>query len=120
MHLLTTEAFADYRRLLSPGGLLMVHISNRYIDLDPVIAAAAAGGGWHAALRRYRPSPQAMARNEGASDWVAMSQSPETLRKVIQGSGAQWTPLAAPARFKAWTDDHSSVLPLISWAGKKS
>lgn len=120
MHLLTREAFADYRRLLAPGGLLMVHISNRYINLDPVIAAAAADGGWLAALRRYRPAPDAMARNEGASDWVAMTQSPATLRKLVQGSGAPWTPLRAPARFKAWTDDHSSVLPLISWAGKKS
>jgi hypothetical protein len=96
------------------------HNSTRNINLDRVFAAAAANGGWHAALRRYRPGAAAMARNEGASDWVAMSQSPETLRRVIAGSGAQWAPLDAPAGFKAWTDDHSSVLPLISWAGKKS
>ena len=44
MHLLTREAFADYRRLLSPSGLLLVHISNRYLDLMPVVAAAAADG----------------------------------------------------------------------------
>jgi len=120
MHLLTSEAFADYRRLLAPGGLLMVHISNRYIDLDPVIAAAASSGGWHAALRRYRPDAEALERNEGASDWVAMSLSPETLGRLVEGSGAQWAPLHASEGFKPWTDDHSSVLPLISWGGKKS
>ena len=119
MHLLTREAFADYRRLLAPGGLLMVHISNRYIDLDPVIAGAARDGGWHAAMRRYRPDAQAMLRNEGASDWVAMSLSPATLARLVDGSGAQWASLEAPARFATWTDDHASVLPLISWAGTK-
>jgi SAM-dependent methyltransferase len=119
MHLLTREAFADYRRLLAPGALLMVHISNRYIDLDPVIAGAARDGGWHAAMRRYRPDAEAVMRNEGASDWIAMSLSPETLSKLVNGSGAQWTSLNAPTGFTAWTDDHASVLPLISWAGTK-
>jgi hypothetical protein len=119
MHLLTREAFADYRRMLSPRGLLMVHISNRYIDLDPVIAGAARDGGWSVAMRRYRPDPQAMLRNEGASDWVVMSLSRGTLAKVVDSSGAQWMPLAAQTGFSAWTDDHGSVLPLISWAGTK-
>ena len=41
MHLLTLEAFGTYRRKLSADGLLMVHISNRHLDLKPVVAAAA-------------------------------------------------------------------------------
>jgi hypothetical protein len=48
-----------------------------------------------------------------------MSLSPETLSKLVNGSGAQWTSLNAPTGFTAWTDDHASVLPLISWAGTK-
>lgn len=120
MHLLTTEAFADYRRILSPAGLLLVHISNRYIDLEPVVAAAARAGGWSGALRRYRPGPQAVMRNEGASDWVAMSPSSATLGRLVRGSGTNWNALAAPPGFAPWTDDHSSVLPLIDWGGKKS
>ena len=36
MHLLTREAFATYRKHLAPGGLLLVHISNRYLDMEPV------------------------------------------------------------------------------------
>jgi hypothetical protein len=120
MHLLTSEAFADYRRLLSPRGLLMVHISNRYIDLEPVIAGAARAGGWHTAIRRYRPNADALARNEGASDWVAMSSSPEMLGRLVGGSSARWMPLSAPADARPWTDDHASVLPLISWTGKRS
>jgi spermidine synthase len=72
MHLLTSEAFADYRRILSPNGLLMVHISNRYLDLKPVVAAAARSGGWTAALRRYRADAAGVGRNETGSDWVAL------------------------------------------------
>jgi hypothetical protein len=119
MHLLTLEAFAAYRRLLSPNGLLLVHISNRYIELDPVVASAARTAGWSATMRRYRPAYEAMSRNEGASDWVAMSPSPATLGRLVQGSGAKWDALTAPMGFKPWTDDHASVLPLIHWAGKK-
>jgi hypothetical protein len=120
MHLLTREAFADYRRLLSPSGLLLVHISNRYIELDPVVGSAARAAGWQTALRRYRPGDDAVARNEGASDWVAMSPSVETLAKLVRGSGARWNPLTAAAGFEPWSDDHASVLPLIHWSGKKS
>ncbi|HEX6661616.1 MAG TPA: fused MFS/spermidine synthase [Sphingomicrobium sp.] len=117
MHLLTAEAFADYRRLLSPRGLLLVHISNRYLDLKPVVAAAAAAGGWNASIRKYRPDAEAIRRNETGSDWIALSPSRETLDGLVQRSGQKWDPLPPRAGFAPWTDDHASVLPLISFAG---
>ena len=120
MHLLTREAFADYRRLLAPGGLLLVHISNRFIELDPVVAAAARAAGWESAVRRYRPGAEAAARNEGASDWVAMSPSAHTFGSFLKASRAPWTALGPSTGFKPWTDDHASVLPLIHWAGTKT
>ena len=120
MHLLTLEAFSSYRRLLSPKGLLLIHISNRYIGLEPVVSAAARTGGWTAAMRRYRPTVAALARNEGSSDWVAMSPAADTLGRMIRGSSADWAPLARSPGFDAWTDDHASVLPLVHWGGKSS
>lgn len=120
MHLLTQEAFASYRRLLSPKGLLLIHISNRYIDLEPVVAGAAGVGGWAAAIRRYRPTVAALALNEGPSDWVAMSPMADTLSRMVRGSGAEWAPLVSSPGFNAWTDDHASVLPLVHWRGKSS
>ena len=44
-HLLTEEAIAGYRRKLAPGGVLAVHITNRHLDLAPVLAAEAAAAG---------------------------------------------------------------------------
>jgi SAM-dependent methyltransferase len=113
MHLLTTEAFAAYRRHLRPGGLLLVHISNRYLDLKPVVAAAAAAGGWQARIRTYLPDASQRARNEGASIWIALSPAPRTVDRLVALSGAQWQPLPPEPGFAAWTDDHASLLPLI-------
>jgi SAM-dependent methyltransferase len=116
MHLLTREAFADYRRVLAPNGLLMVHISNRYLDLQPVVAAAAASGGWSARVRRYRPDAAGFDRNETGSDWVALSLNPGVLDRLVTGSGERWVPLRSRPRFAPWTDDHASVLPLIDFS----
>jgi len=113
MHLLTREAFADYRRLLSPSGLLLVHISNRYLDLMPVVAAAAADGNWQARLRSYRPDRAHMRLNEYGSDWIALSQSPTTMDQLVRGGGGKWEALPARPGFRPWTDDHASVLSLI-------
>ena len=117
MHLLTREAFAAYRRLLSPRGLLLIHISNRFIDLRPVVAAAAAADGWNSRLRVYSPDPLGVARNESGSRWVALSPAADTLDRMVRESGEQWEPLEGRPGFAPWTDDHASVLPLISFIG---
>lgn len=113
MHLLTEEAFADYRRMLSGRGLLMVHISNRYLDLQPVVAAAAMRGGWHAIQRQYVPDSTGSLQNESASNWIAMSPSADTLKQLIARSPGKWTMLQGRKGFTPWTDDHASVMPLI-------
>ncbi|RST32142.1 hypothetical protein HMF7854_05675 [Sphingomonas ginkgonis] len=115
MHLLTREAFQVYQRVLAPGGLLMVHISNRYLDLQPVLAAAAREGGWSTAYRRYRLTPAEAALNYAGSDWVAFSRSPERVYQLQRGSGVEWRTLAERPGFEAWTDDHASVLPIVRW-----
>lgn len=113
MHLLTDEAFAVYRRQLKPGGLLMVHITNRFLDIEPVIAAAAERGGWTARLLSFTPSPGERADNAAPSIWVALSHSPTTIEKLTAPDASDWRPLRARSGFQAWTDDHASLLPLI-------
>jgi len=94
----------------------MVHISNRYLDLRPVVAAAAEAGGWTAALRRYRPAADMAGRNETGSNWIALSPSPATIDMLVRGSKEKWDPLTPRPGFAPWTDDHSSVLPLITFS----
>ena len=111
MHLMTREAFAGYGRVLAPDGLLLVHISNRFLDLEPVVATAATQGGWHAAVLLYQPRP-----GEGAaatrSQWVALSRDAGKIA-ALRSRNAAWQPLQRYPGFTPWTDDYSSILPLI-------
>ncbi len=114
LHLLTREALAIYGRRLAPDGLLLIHISNRYLDLRPVIAAGARAEGWQARLRNYKPDLRHAARNYAASVWVALSRNPRQMQRLEALSGAgQWTTLPERPGFAAWTDDHASIVPLL-------
>ncbi len=116
MHLLTREAFRAYRRHLARGGLLLVHISNRFLDLSPVVAAQESDG-WTARVRAFAPDASEKRQWQTASTWIALSPSPATIARLDQASGpSQWSVLAPRAGFAPWTDDHASILPVIKWA----
>jgi hypothetical protein len=112
MHLLTREAFTDYARTLSPRGLLLVHISNRFLNLGPVVAAAAQGGGWHAAILNHTPSTLDEAASRSA--WIVMSRDAAAYRAVVT-RGGDWKPLRPRGGFTPWTDDYASILPLLKF-----
>jgi len=122
MHLLTSEAFGIYRRTLSSRGLLLVHISNRYLELEPVIAAAAKQGGWNAAILAYYVSRDPDPVPQGSSSvWIALSPDAEVIAKLtapgLKDPSGDWRPLREKPGFAAWTDDFSSILPLVkAWA----
>ncbi len=113
MHLLTREAFAVYKRVLAPDGLLMVHISNRFFNLEPVLAAAAQADGLQAALRDYTPDAAATKSAAVRSVWVALSRDRDTLGRLTARDAKGWRALAARPGFDAWNDDYGSVLPIL-------
>ncbi|RZM26169.1 MAG: hypothetical protein EOP67_42350, partial [Sphingomonas sp.] len=100
------EAFDSYARVLSPRGLLLVHISNRFLDLEPVVAAAAKAGGWKAVTLFYSAPGATM------SQWIALSRDPATIR-VLQARDAAWKPTRGRPGFVPWSDGYSSILPLV-------
>ena len=111
MHLMTREAFATYGRVVAQNGLLLVHISNRYIDLEPVVAAAARESGWQATRLLYRPSPLDTG-HPSPSDWIALSRDPRAIA-VLKARDPAWIPVVARDGMAAWTDDYSTILPLL-------
>ena len=116
MHLLTREALQVYRRALSPDGLLLIHISNRYLDLEPVLAAAAEKDRWHGAVFDYAPSLGEQALNMSMSVWVALAPEADTLMALRISSAEDahlWRPLVGRPGFPGWTDDYSSIIPLL-------
>jgi spermidine synthase len=128
LHLLTQEAFETYGRALKPDGLLLVHISNRYIDLNPVVAAEAKANGWTAALRHDGPTDAMINAGARPSLWIALSRNPQKLAqltgkidktKSAYYNAEQWLELDAADSTRAWTDDYASVLPHLSlWKNK--
>jgi spermidine synthase len=121
LHLMTKEAFAVYRRALKPGGMLLVHISNRYIDLNPVVAAQAKAGGYYAALRTDSPPENAVNDGERPSLWIALNRDKAKLDQLTGPlaktesqyyNADEWLALDAP-KGAVWTDDYASVLPYL-------
>ena len=114
VHLLTREAFESYLRVLAPEGVIAVHISNRHLDLEPVLAALADRMGLAARIERYAtredsPPP----RLSESSSLVVVARSEDTLRALDLDEG--WVPLGSPDRVRIWTDDYTSIVPLLRW-----
>ena len=104
-HLLTREALGLYLARLAPGGRIAFHVSNRYLDLEPVVAALAAERGLAARVgmgpRRRRH------RYEQYSHWVVLARS-ETDLGALAADGS-WRPARGRPGVEAWTDDYSSL-----------
>ncbi len=118
MHLLTHEALQVYGRAVQQNGIVLFHISNRYLDLRPVIAELAQSSGWAAAMLEYVPTEEEEAQNATISVWIAMSRNPEMLARLAQYSGEDstaWRTLEPRPGFAGWTDDHASILPIINF-----
>jgi SAM-dependent methyltransferase len=114
LHLLTEEAIAVYLKALSPKGVLLVHISNRYIDLEPVLAGVVRIRGLHAAMRDDTPATDAADTYTG-STWIAISRDAGQVSALSRVAPQYaWTPLTRPAA-RVWSDDHASILPYIRW-----
>lgn len=110
MHLLTLEAFDTYGRVLSPRGAIAVHVSNRYLDLLPVVAAAAHARGWHVAILNYTPDP--FEEDASKSAWIMMTRDRRVYDAVTRRD-AKWRAVRPREDFAAWSDDYGSILPLL-------
>lgn len=111
LHLLTDEAFAVYEQALDPRGVLLVHISNRYIELEPVLAAIAKRRGLTMAVRDDNPGEGLMT----PSSWVIVARNPARIAEIGKLEPAlKLRPLQPPAP-RVWTDDYASILPYVRW-----
>jgi len=118
MHLLTREALAVYGRAVQRDGIVLFHVSNRYLDLKPVIADIAGDGGWSSAMLEYVPTEEEEVMNATLSVWIALSRNPATIDRLVELSGEDsmnWTMLETQPGFSGWTDDHASILPIIAY-----
>lgn len=110
-HLITREALALYFRKLGPGGVLAFHISNRYIDLQPVLGNLARDAGLTCQYGN-QDAPLGVAITEAsASAWVAMARDPEDLGEITDSE--RWRPCATGSDAYTWTDDYSNIISVL-------
>lgn len=114
-HLLTREAFGVYLRHLRPGGVLAVHISNKYLNLEPVVRAAARHYRLHAALVRNHEETTAAddpTRDDFYhSDWLLLAREPDWLESGIVAAAASEPEPDVP--LVEWTDDRSDLFRIL-------
>lgn len=109
-HLLTSEAFEIYLKHLKPEGLLLIHATNRYLDLPPVIARVAAEKALHAVLVTELGMVDGDPR-ASRSDWVALARSAATLAPLADAPNARR--LAPDGRAPLWTDDFNNLFGIL-------
>ena len=108
VHLLTLEAFAVYRKHLRPqSGILAIHITNNYLDLRPVVFAAA--GHDHLNSRWIQSHGDGLVSAD--SDWMLLSEG-ELPKGSVTSSPALSVATVSP-RFRPWTDDYSNLFQVL-------
>lgn len=108
-HLLTIEAVRAYLRHLRPDGLLALHITNRYLDLRPVMASAAAAVGRVALVYDLDPEDDDLYCRH--SVWVLMVSPQQAVQLPAGLAGGEV--LALKPGFKPWTDTFSNLLTIL-------
>jgi hypothetical protein len=108
-HLLTREALRVYRAKLGTRGLIALHLSNRTVDLGPVVGRLAQDAGLAVRVRHDR-NPAAVERRAGksASIWAVLAEDVEDLGALA--GDPRWGPPRVEAGDPVWTDDRSSIV----------
>ena len=110
VHLVTREAFLEYFRHLKSDGIVAVHVSNKYLDLVPVVAGIAES--LHkSAIVVYDAAPEGSYL--AANDWVLVAGKPEIFGDPIFHVDSVEDAHSQP-RIRLWTDDYSNLLQILN------
>jgi hypothetical protein len=110
MHLLTREALALYMRHVRPGGVVVFNVTNRYLDLAPVVQRLADSLGLHARLVSHQPD-EIEYHIYSSTDFVLVTADPglfaqPQLKEVAQA-------IDVPPKVSVWTDDFNNLLQAL-------
>jgi SAM-dependent methyltransferase len=111
VHLITREALRSYLRHMQPDGIVAFHVSNRFLDLVPVVARVARENGAYAVLVRDDPEdddPSLRSR----SDWVLVSRDLGALEggKIVEAGAVEAEDRPG---WRTWTDDYSNLVQIL-------
>jgi len=108
VHLITFEAFTEYLRHLKPQGVIAFHVSNRFLELKPVLLAIAEKHGLE-----YAYIHETGEEGGTTSDWVLITRyKPFILRKEIVEATE---PVAPDPQLRLWTDDYNNLFQVFKY-----
>jgi hypothetical protein len=111
IHLLTREAMAIYLKKLSPHGMAVVHVSNRYLELASVVVGIAAANGAVARVNDGSDLDESGHPYKFTGTVVAVARSDEDLGQLAQARG--WELKAPDPSQWVWTDDYSNIVGAV-------
>ena len=112
VHLVTREALRLFVDKLTPNGILMMNISNRNIDLEPVLRELSDQLGLSARIAHYRPTAEERDNSALNASWVVMTRPGEA---EFLDEGEIWSELRKEPGTRAWTDDYSHIVGALRW-----
>ena len=108
VHLITVEAVAQYLRHMKPGGIIAYHVSNRFLDLKPVLLAIAERHGLE-----YAYVHESAEDGGTTSDWVLLTRDKRFILRAEIAANIE--PVAPRPDWRVWTDDYSNLVQVIKY-----
>jgi len=117
IHLLTVEAMQIYLDRLKDTGLIAVHISNRYLSLQPNLQALAKVHNLYQTYiaDNYFDSDEPANYERSPAEYAIFTRDQGIVNYLGRVSGDTWAPIKEWPDFRAWTDSHSSIFPLLNF-----
>ncbi len=114
-HLITLEAIELYKKKLKPGGIIIFHISNRFLNIEPLLAALSEKVNLKFICRfEVALNEEDNKEYRVAANYAVMSQD-----EIFIGSLSEideWRSLKPSDNFKIWTDQYSNLLSILRWS----
>lgn len=114
VHLVTREAIALYLDRLVPRGALLLHLSNRYADLEPVVGNVGRDLGLTCRIQRHKVTEAQSDRGYADSTWALLAREPSHLGPLA--ADRRWKTCDDDPSARTWTDDYSNLLGVVDWS----
>ena len=107
VHLITLEAMDTYLKHMKPGGVIAFHVTNRYLQLKPVVKLLAQARGLHA----MNVADDGESRFASSTDWVLVTRDPRFFK--LEAISAVAEEIEIPADLAVWTDDFNNLIQVL-------
>jgi SAM-dependent methyltransferase len=109
-HLVSREAVQTYLKKLKPDGLILFHVSNRYMNVEGLASSVLIDAGLKG-LVRYDDSEDDPGK--AASDYVVAARNKSDFGELNDNDN--WTEVQRPSGIQPWTDDYSNMMAIVRW-----